>query len=123
MAKVVDLEAEIGKILDKYEEEVKENLDEITKDIGKAGVRALKADSQNMFGGTGRYAKGWKSTVETSRVGTVVVLHNASVPGLPHLLEHGHAKRGGGRVPGRVHIKPIEEQLAAEFEAEVKAKL
>ena len=56
-------------------------------------------------------------------MGAKATLYNAKVPGLPHLLEHGHAKRGGGRVSGRVHIAPVEEELEKAFTQELERAL
>lgn len=107
------LSAEIAKVLDEYGDDVRSEIDEVTVKIGKAGVKALK-NASSIFRGTGKYAKSWTSKAENSRYETAVTLYS-KVPGLPHLLEHGHAKRSGGRVPGRVHIAPVEEQLVDEY--------
>lgn len=113
------LAADIQDILREYGEDVNKLTVETVKKIGQKGVQALQSNS-SVFGGTGRYAKGWKSKVEAGRMGAKATLYNASVPGLPHLLENGHAKRGGGRVPGRVHIKPVEDELIKTFESDLK---
>lgn len=113
------LAADIQDILREYGEDVDKLTVETVKKIGQKGVQALRSNS-SVFGGTGRYAKGWKSKVEVGRMGAKATLYNASVPGLPHLLENGHAKRGGGRVPGRVHIKPVEDELIKTFESDLK---
>ncbi len=59
---------------------------------------------------TGRYAKSWKvkTTAESSQsLEQTVYSHNRYM--LSHLLEKGHAKRGGGRVRAIPHIAPAEE--------------
>ena len=42
---------------------------------------------------------------------------------LAHLLEFGHAKRGGGRVAGKSHIAPAEEKGVRQLEEEIERSL
>lgn len=44
---------------------------------------------------------------------------SASLPGLPHLLEKGHATVGGGFVAGRKHIEPAAEEAFKDFEKKI----
>ena len=117
------LAAEVEKILDEYGENVQQNLGEIVKAVSKNGAQTLRSTSRGAFGGSGKYAKGWTSQAVTGRLSAQGTIYNKDLPGLPHLLEHGHANRNGGRTPGREHIKPVEEALIKEFEQKVKSKL
>lgn len=108
----------IAEILDEYGDEVQKDMDDVVKDVGKAGVKAIKSAS-GVFGGTGKYRKGWTSQTDTERYGSTVTIYNRT-PGLPHLLENGHAKRGGGRVPGKTHIAPVEQELIKQFEEQIE---
>lgn len=118
----------ISGILSQYENDVRDNLAEITTQIGKKGVQALRRVSKDALKtGSGKYARGWKTQVEKGRLGTTVVIFNEH-PGLPHLLEYGHVSRNGtgrtyGEVPGHEHIQPVAEELVRDFEREVVAKL
>lgn len=112
----------VEKILEEYGEDVASNTIEIVESAAKAGVKALKANSKATFGGTGAYASGWTSKVEKDRLKATAILYNKK-PGLPHLLENGHAKRGGGRVSGRPHIAPVEQELATKIQSELESKL
>lgn len=128
MAKVTleNLQSEIEKILEDYSDDVSDNLDIITRKIGQKGVQALKNQSKSSFGGTGNYAKGWTSRTTKGRLYTTVTIYNKT-PGLPHLLEHGHAVVAGGRVAGQYggveHIAPVEEELIEQYTKEVTSKL
>lgn len=128
MAKIQigDLASEINKILENYGDEVSQNMSDITQQIGKKGAQTLRNESKNAFGGTGDYAKGWTTKSVKNLLYTTVTIYNKT-PGLPHLLEHGHAVVAGGRVAGqysgKAHIAPVEQRLIEEFEREVKAKL
>ncbi len=78
--------------------------------VTKAGNAVKKDIGANAPKKSGRYAKSWrtKKTKETSTELQVTV-YSPSRYMLAHLLEHGHAKRGGGRVRAIPHIAPAEE--------------
>ena len=70
---------------------------------------------------TGRYAKSWAvDTVKETASSKMVVVHSKKQYRLTHLLEFGHAKRGGGRTKAQPHIAPAEkagfEMLLSEVE-------
>lgn len=123
MAKAINLETEIAKILTKYGDEVAENIQKVAKEIARKGAKAVKQNAQSDFNGTGKYAAGWTSQVKEGRYSSQGIIYNRAKPGLPHLLEHGHAKRGGGRTDGRVHIAPVEQEVIRSFEEAIKETL
>lgn len=116
------LEQQLKKVLKKYADDVQNNLENISREFAQKGAQEVRKAS-GAFGGTGKYASGWTSTFEKGRLSANGIIHNRTVPGLPHLLEHGHALRQGGRAPGRIHIAPVEEKLVEEFERAVRNDL
>jgi len=121
MTPIEKLQADIDKILKDYAEDTTKTTKDLAKEFGKKGAKAVKSSASSAFG-KGKYSSGWKSQLETTRYGATAIIYN-STPGLPHLLEKGHAKRNGGRVPGRTHIAPVEEDLVKEFEKAVRKAL
>jgi hypothetical protein len=121
MAKIsVDqLAAEIAKELSKYSQEVVEKVNVSSEKVGKAAVKKLKQTSPKK---TGKYAKSWTMKTEKAigQPHTRIIHAKAPHYRLTHLLEHGHAKVGGGRVEGRPHIGPAEEEVIREFTREVE---
>lgn len=118
---------DIAGILEKYADDVQGNLEDIVKEVGKKGAKAVQAEAKASVDGK-KYAGGWTSQVEVTRLGATATIYNKSQPGLAHLLEHGHVSRNGtGRtfdpVPGREHIAPVEEELVEEFQKELEKKL
>lgn len=102
----------IEDIVGEYTDEVVKIVNEETEKTAKNAVKELKANSPKH---TGEYAKGWKSKVVKERYGTSAVVYNGPKYQLTHLLEHGHAKRGGGRVDGRSHIADVEVKAVNDF--------
>jgi hypothetical protein len=112
------LAAEIAKGLAEYSQDVVEKVNISSERVGKAAVKQLKSTSPKRYG---KYAKSW--TVKTEKEvaqPNKQIIHNKKHYRLTHLLEHGHAKVGGGRVEGKPHIRPVEEQVIKEFMAEVE---
>ena len=121
MAKIsVDqLAAEIAKGLAEYSQDVVEKVNVSSEKVGKAAVKRLKQTSPKRYG---NYAKSWTMKTEKAigQPHTRIIHAKAPHYRLTHLLEHGHAKVGGGRVEGRPHIRPAEEMVIREFMAEVE---
>ena len=121
---------EIHLILDDYADDVADRVGQVVERITKSGAKRVQAAARAKFPvpgsrhkSTGAYAKGWKARVDKKGRTVQGVIYNKDLPGLPHLLEHGHANVNGGRTPGYVHIKPVEDALKAEFEKAVKEEL
>ena len=113
------LAAEIAKGLAEYSQDVVEKVNISSEKIGKEAVKQLRQTSPKK---TGKYAKSWTMTTEKAIGQPDLRIIHAKAPHyrLTHLLEHGHAKVGGGRVEGRPHIRPAEEQVIKDFVSEVE---
>ena len=119
------LNTAISKILTEYSDDISGNLDMVVQKMCQKGAKALRDESANKLNGKSYY-KSWTFKVERNRLYTDGIIYSKQ-PGLPHLLEHGHVIRSGGRVTGQAkafpHIAPVAEKLVNEFEREVKNKL
>lgn len=122
MASVDKFAATLSKLLQEYEADTTKNIKELAKKFAQKGAKEVKSAS-GQFGGSGKYASGWTSKYEEGRLSAQGIIYNSKTPGLPHLLENGHAKRGGGRVGGRTHIAPVEEKLIEEFTKAVEGAI
>ena len=92
--------------------------------VTKAGNAVKKDIGMNAPKKTGRYAKSWrtKKTKESSTELEVTV-YSPTRYMLAHLLEHGHAKRGGGRVRAIPHIAPAEEAAEEQLMKDIERGL
>ena len=106
-----------------------ENYADTTTDGVKSAVRrAADTVKKGIEAGapvrTGKYAKSWatKTTGENSHALEITV-HSRNRYQLAHLLEHGHAKRGGGRVAARPHIAAAEAEGIEQMEAEIERSI
>jgi uncharacterized protein YjbJ (UPF0337 family) len=104
--------------LEDYDQDVTDMLKDEVKKAAKETVAEIKETAPKL---TGDYRKGWKSKVQYETADDIrMTVYNATEYPLTHLLEHGHAKAGGGRVAAIPHLKPAEEHLAEKLEDRVR---
>ena len=98
--------------------------DDMKKAVKSAGRAVRKEIEANAPADTGKYRKSWraKTTKETSNSLEVTVCSPTKYQ-LAHLLEHGHAKRGGGRTKAQPHIAPAEKLGVKQLEKEIERSL
>jgi len=98
--------------------------DEIKKGVKKAGKDIATELHSTAPVKSGRYAKSWKSAVQHEDADSIEVeVYSPSRYMLAHLLEHGHAKRGGGRVRAIPHIEPATNNAIEKLEAELQRSI
>lgn len=121
---VTELSDAVKEELDNYRDIAIEAMDKAVKDAGETVKKEISERASNLFKGK-KYAKSWvsKETAHTA-LGVEVTVHSPSRYRIAHLLENGHAKRGGGRVEGKPHIAPAEaigeKQLTEDLEKALK---
>ncbi|MCR2022326.1 HK97 gp10 family phage protein [Blautia pseudococcoides] len=98
---------------------------EVMKDYVAEVSRSVKKDIQgNAPIRTGKYQKSWTAKkVQENANSLTMVVHSRDRYQIAHLLEHGHAKRGGGRVQAVPHIAPAEQRGAEELTAKIERGL
>jgi len=106
MTSIDDMASEIMKGLTEYAELADA---EMKKAVRKTATTVKNEISANAPVNSGRYKKSWvtKKTKENSH-SLEMTVHSKNRYQIAHLLEHGHAKRGGGRVAAIPHIAPAE---------------
>ena len=119
--RIDDLADEVMKGLKDYAQHAVDDLKTAIKNAGETVKDEIEKTAPKK---TGKYRKSWavKKTNETSD-SIKVVVHSKTQYRLTHLLENGHAKRGGGRVAARPHIAPAEKKGEEQLIREVERKL
>ena len=116
-----DLEKAVGDILAEYSADVSKAAEEAITQVAKEATKKLKQSAPHR---TGKYAKGWTSKVDKGFMTVEAVVYGKTgTYQLAHLLENGHAKRGGGRTAPVVHIAPVEEWAVSEVQKRIKEQL
>ena len=121
MAAEFDLDKAVGDILADYSVDVSKAAEEAITQVTKEATKKLKQSAPRR---TGKYAKGWANKVEKDALTVEATVYGKTgTYQLAHLLENGHAKRGGGRTAPVVHIKPVEEWAVKEVEQRIREKV
>lgn len=118
----------IDELADAINEGLEEYAELATADMKQAVKKFAKAVKDQINGSapvrTGRYAKSWKvKTTAESSTSLEQTVYSPTRYMLSHLLEKGHAKRGGGRVRAIPHIAPAEEMGIEMFEGLIEKAL
>ncbi|MFE1630746.1 HK97 gp10 family phage protein [Brevibacillus reuszeri] len=115
--RIDQLAAEIARAVQDYTEDVSEAID---KKVDQVAGEVLEEVERTAPRQTGKYAKGFTKTKQGSGDKTKRVIWNKKDSRRVHLLEFGHAKRGGGRVRAFPHLRPAYDKHAANLPDEIK---
>lgn len=106
--------------LEKYKDLAADELKDAVKETAKTVRKDIQANAPV---DTGKYKKSWSvKNMHEDAESIDLVIHSRNRYQIAHLLEHGHAKRGG-RVAARPHIAAAEEKGEEQLVETIKQKL
>ena len=111
-------------VMDGLNEYAELTADKVKKAVKSAGNTVKQDINASAPVRTGKDAGSWrtKATKESSQ-SLEVTVYSPSRYMLAHLLEHGHAKRNGGRTRAIPHIAPAEEHGEEELLQDIERAL
>lgn len=124
MATKVSIDQMASVIMDGLKEYADLATDDLKAAVKKTGNDVKKQIQSTAPKASSKYSKSWsvKTTKESSN-GIEVTVYSRNRYQLAHLLEFGHAKRGGGRVAARPHIAAAEQAGIESFEQAIERSL
>lgn len=121
MTDIKDLADAVMDAMLEYTDEVEQAIPEIIDSTADAMVKEIRATAPIR---SGKYAKGWTARQlgesTRSKEGYAKLVCNPKRYSIAHLVEYGHAKRDGGRVAGKPHIRPACDRLLPELEKQIE---
>lgn len=124
MAGSIDIDDLADEIMDGLMEYADLATDTVKQAVKKAGNTVKKEIQATAPSDTGKYKKSFKVTKRKETANALeVTVHSKDRYQLIHLLEKGHAKRGGGRVSAIPHIAPAEEKGIRKLTEEIERGL
>lgn len=120
MGRRVSVDQLASAVMRELEDYADTTTDGVKSAVKKAADTVKKEISATAPVRSGKYAKSWRTkTTKESSSSLEVTVYSPTRYMLAHLLEHGHAKRGGGRVAARPHIAAAEQDGIEELEEEI----
>jgi len=116
-----DMDDVIMNELEKYANLATDDMKDAVKDTAKSVKKDIESSAPVL---NGRYKKSWRiKKIRENANSLDVLVHSSNRYQLTHLLEFGHAKRGGGRVAGKPHIEPAAEKGEQDLIKAIEEKL
>lgn len=107
--------------LEKYADLAADDLKAAVKETAASVRKDIQAGAPM---DTGKYKKSWSvKNVHEDSESIDLVVHSRNRYQIAHLLEHGHAKRRGGRVAAQPHIASAEQRGNEKLVQTIEQKL
>jgi len=124
MSRTVSIDELDNAIMDELEKYADLAADELKAAVKETAASVRKDIQAGAPVDTGKYKKSWSvKNVREDSESIELVVHSRNRYQIAHLLEHGHAKRGGGRVAAKPHIASAEQRGNEKLVQTIEQKL